>query len=227
MNTLDNLKQIKKLDPGQVLESIEMSGEQINQAWQEFKKIKIPKSYKNINKVLINGMGGSALGGHILSSVFFDQLKVPVGIINSYSLPASLDKKTLYIISSYSGDTEEPVSTFVEAKKKGAKIFGIASGGKLGRLIKQGKMPGFVFEPTFNPSAQPRMGLGYSLAAQLALFKKFGLVKVSDSQIRNYLVALNRLQAKFGAYRPSSKNPAKKLARQLADKAPMIVASSF
>lgn len=227
MFMLDNLKQIKKLDPSQVLESIEMLGEQINQAWQEFKKVKVPKSYKNIDKVLINGMGGSALGGHILRSVFFDQLKVPVDIINSYNLPASLDKKTLYIISSYSGNTEEPVSTFIEAKKKGVKIFGIASGGKLGRLIKQGKMPGFVFEPTFNPSAQPRMGLGYSLAAQLGLFKKLGLVKVSDQQIKDNLVALDRLQAKFGAYKPSSKNPAKKLAQQLMGSSPMIVASEF
>lgn len=227
MNSLDNLKQIEILDPGKVLESIEMIGEQINQTWQEFKKIKVPKNYKNIDKVLINGMGGSALGGHMLRSVFFDQLKQPVGIINSYSLPASLDKKTLYIISSYSGNTEEPLSTFTAARKKGAKIFGLTSGGKLGQWIKRGKLPGYIFDPIFNPSGQPRMGLGYSFADLLCLFRKLGLIKISEKQLKETLSKTNRLHVKFSVNNPTLKNPAKKLAKQLYGKMPINVASEF
>lgn len=227
MDKLDDSKLIKKLDPDNVLGSIEMLGEQFNQAWQEFKKIKVPKSYKQINKILINGMGGSQLGGHILQSLFFDQFKVSVTIINSYDLPASLDSKTLYVISSYSGDTEEPISAFTAAKKTKAKIFGIASGGKLGRWIKQGKLPGYIFDPVFNPSTQPRMGLGYSLSAQLALFKKLNLIKVSDLQIIKALKTVNGFNAKFGFNTPLAKNPAKKLAKQAHRKSLAIVASGF
>ncbi|MEA3398714.1 MAG: SIS domain-containing protein [Patescibacteria group bacterium] len=231
MNKLNNLeqikKQIKKLDPDRVLESIEMVGEQVSQVWQECKKIRLPKSYRKINKVIINGMGGSALGGHILKSVFFDQLKVPVDVINNYQLPASLNKNTLYIISSYSGNTEEPLAAFNEAQKRGAKIFGITSGGKLGRWIKQGKMPGYIFEPNFNPSGQPRMGLGYSLAAQMALLKKAGLIQVSDSEIKKVLATIDRLNAKFSINNLSVKNTAKKLAQRLVDNSLAVVASEF
>lgn len=227
MNTLDNLTKIKKLDSGKVLPSIQMLGEQIKQSWQEFKKVKLPKDYQNINKVVINGMGGSGLPGHILRSVFFDQLKVPVGVINSYQLPASLDKNTLYIISSYSGMTEEPLSTFSSAKKRGARIFGITSGSILASWIKSGQLPGFIFKPKFNPSAQPRMGLGYSFGAHLALFEKLGLIKISDSQIKNCLANLSKLQTKFAIEKPTGSNLAKKLALQIQNKIPVVVAAEF
>lgn len=227
MKNLDNIKFIKNLDSDKVLDSIEMVGEQINQAWQEFKQIKLPKDYLSINNVLINGMGGSALGSHVLRSLFFDQIKVPFGIINSYQLPASLNSKTLYVLSSYSGDTEEPLATVSEAKKRGAKLFGIASGGKLAQLIKQGKILGYVFQPTFNPSAQPRMGLGYSLAAQMALFKKLGLIKTTDQEIKNLLPLVSKLQSRFGVSSPFKNNPAKKMAVDLQGKMPIIIASGF
>jgi len=227
MNSLDNTKVIKKLDPSDVLGSIEMIGEQFNQAWQEFKEVKIPKNYWPVNKILVNGMGGSALGSHVWRSLFFDQLKLPAGIINSYNLPASLDQKTLYIISSYSGGTEEPLSTFLLAKRRGAKIFGIASGGKLASLIKQGKMPGYVFDPIFNPSAQPRLGLGYSLGAQLALVKKLGLIKMTDAEVNQGLKTISQLNINFGFAKAAAKNPAKKLALQAFGKSLAIIASEF
>src|SRR3989338_239419 len=200
MDTLDNLKQIKKLDKGKVIESIEMLGEQINQVLQEFNKIKIPSSYKQIDKIVVNGMGGSALGPHIIRSIFFDQFKLPFGIVGGYELPASLNQKTLYIISSYSGDTEEPLSTIAAAQKKCAKIFVITSGGRLADLVKAGKLVGYVFAAPFNPSKQPRMGLGYSLGAQLALFKKLNLIKVSSQEIEKSLLVLDKLQTQFGIY---------------------------
>jgi len=227
MNTLDNLTKIKKLDSGKVLPSIQMLGEQIKQSWQDFKKIKLPNGYQNIDKVVINGMGGSGLPGHILRSVFFDQIKVPVGVINSYQLPASLDKNTLYVISSYSGTTEEPLATFRQAKKCGAKIFGISSGSTLASWIKTGQLPGFIFAPKFNPSAQPRMGLGYSFGAHLALFEKLGLIKISDSQIKDCLMNLSQLQAKFVPEKQTEDNLAKKLAVQIQGKIPVVVAAEF
>jgi len=145
MNKLDNPKLVAKLDPAGALKSIDLLGEQVSQVWREFKKVKLPKSYKKINSIVINGMGGSALGAHILGELFFDQLKVPFKVINSYLLPAAVDEKTLYIICSYSGSTEEPLLAFSEAQKRGAKIFGIAAGKNLGQLIKRGKMPGYIF----------------------------------------------------------------------------------
>ncbi len=224
---LDDIKKIKKLDVENVLESVQFFGEQIRQAWQEFKKINIPKDFKNFNKVIINGMGGSALGGHIIQSVFFNELKVPITVINSYNIPASMDKNTLYIVSSYSGNTEEPITGIGEAKKKGAKIFGIASGGALADLIRQGKISGYIFKPNFNPCGQPRMGLGYSLAAQLSLLKKIGLIAVSDQEIDKILAIISRLDLKFGVKNPVANNVAKKIAKRSVGKSFAVVASEF
>ncbi|MAG44272.1 hypothetical protein CL633_00050 [bacterium] len=225
MHKLDSPSQVKKFDPDGSLPSIDLLGAQIEQAWTGFKKVKIPKSYKKIDKIVINAMGGSALPGNICQSLFSAELKKPLLVINSYRVPAQVDKNTLYMIVSYSGTTEEPVSTFNEAKKRGAKIFGITSGGKIGQLINQGKMPGFIFDPVSNPSNQPRIGLGYTLGAHLAFFKRLGLVKLSDSQIKNLIKSINEFKKSFAFDNPFVKNKAKQLAVQMKDKGIIIVAA--
>lgn len=225
MHKLDNLSLVKKLDPNNALGSVDLLGRQVKQVWEEFKKISVPAEHKNIDKILINAMGGSALPGHILKSVYFDELKKPVEIINGYDLPPYLDSKTLYIVCSYSGTTEEPLTGIDQAKKRGAKIFGITSGGKLGQLISSGKIPGYIFDPVANPSNQPRIGVGYTLVAHLALFKKLGLIKLSDLEIKDVLTSLEKLTKNFGFNAPFVKNKAKQIAKDIAGKSLLIAAS--
>jgi len=227
MEKLDNVKQIKKLDPQNVLASMEALAPQITQVWREFKTLKLPPALRQIDKIIINGMGGSGLGGHVIRSLYFETLRLPLELVNGYAVPGSLDARALYIFSSYSGTTEEPLSTLAQAKKRRAKLFGIASGGTLGSWVKKGIIPGYAFDPRFNPSNQPRMGLGYSLAAQLALFHRLGLIKVTDAEIRQALKSLQRCQRLFGVNNPAAKNPAKILARQLNGRLPVVVAAEF
>lgn len=225
MNILDDAKRVERLDPNNALGSVGMLGEQLKQVFQEFKKVKIPQEYKEVENIVHNGMGGSALGADMIQAVYFETLKVPFQIINSYKVLGTLNSKTLYNIVSYSGNTEEPISTFAAAKKKGAKIFGIASGGKLGRLIKQGKMPGYIFDPVANPSKQPRIGVGYTIAAELALFRRLGLIQLSDGQIKTNLKLLDKFNKNFGFDNPAAKNPAKKMAQKIKGHSVVIVAS--
>lgn len=227
MTTLNNLQKIKKFDSGRALDSIEALGAQISQAWREVKDLKLPLAFKNFDKVVVNGMGGSALGADITRSLFADRLKVPLIVINSYQPPKFLDGKTLYIASSYSGATEEVIYSLDEARRKQSKTFGIASGGRLGDLIRQKKISGYVFNPQFNPSGQPRLGLGYSLGAQLGLLRKVGLLDVTEPEIKNSLAGLARWRRKFGVLHPAKNNPAKKLAVFLRNKTPLPVAAEF
>lgn len=227
MNILDDLKKIKRQDPGHVLASADLFGEQLKQAWNEFKKVKLPASFKGVDKIVVNGMGGSALGTHVLQSVFFADLKIPVELINGYQVPGSVNHKTLYIMSSYSGTTEEPISTYLEVKRRGAKLFAIASGGILAKWVNQGKVAGFVYEPKFNPSGQPRMSLGYSFGAQLGLLKKMGLINLSDADIASYLKQIDGFKNKFGADIPAQSNLAKQLALQLKGRTPVLIAAEF
>ena len=133
----------------------------------EAKKVKIPVSYKKVSNLVVLGMGGSTLGAHLIKSVFLDDLKIPVEIVNGYAVPGFVSKNSLVIASSYSGSTEEVVSAIADAKKKQAKIVVIASGGKLADFAKQSRLPSLIFSTNNNPCGSPRMGLGYSVLVRL------------------------------------------------------------
>jgi glucose/mannose-6-phosphate isomerase len=227
MNILDDIKQIQKLDPANMAGSIDLLSKQIQQAWQETQKIEIPAEYKQISKVVINGMGGSGLPAHIIQSLYFQKLRVPLGNIHSYNLPGIIDKNTLYILSSYSGDTEEPLMTYEMARQKGAKILAIASGGKLGKLIEQEKIPGYLFKPRYNVCNQPRMGIAYSAIGLLGLLKKCQLVKITDAEIELIINYLNQLKPQFSLHTSLVDNLAKQTAESVQGRIPIIVASGF
>lgn len=225
MNILDDQKQIQKLQRLPVLESVRQLSNQCQQAYLEASQVKLPKSYKKIKNVVINGMGASGLGGHILKSLYKDKITVPVEVINSYTLPAYVNNQTLYLASSYSGTTEEVVTSLKEAKKKKAKIMGLTTGGSLATFLKKNKLPGFVFKPKFNPSGQPRMGVGYSVVGQLTLLNKIGLLKFPKSDLQNIVQVLEQNKQLFDFETGVKKNPAKQLALALKDKISIIVAA--
>ena len=93
-----------------------------------------------VDKIVVAGMGGSAVGGDLLKSYMHDS-KIPVFVVKDYSLPGFVDENTLVFCVSYSGNTEETLSVFDAATKKKAKIVVITSGGDLGR--KQRKQSKF------------------------------------------------------------------------------------
>ncbi len=209
-------QQIKKLDKSNLLGSIDLLSKQCAEAWREVKKIKIPTAYRGVENIVVSGMGGSALGGHLIQSLFTDNLRCPVEVVRGYNLPAYVGPKTLLILSSYSGNTEETLAAAVEGKKRRAKIIGLATGGKLAKFLRDNNYPSYIFKPTYNPSNQPRMGLGYSIFGQLGLLAKCGLLKTEEQEINQAIVLLNR---KDGT--------AKTFAEKLKNKIPIIVASEF
>lgn len=209
-------QQIKKLDKSNLLGSIELLNKQCAEAWADVKKIKIPGSYRATENIVIAGMGGSALGGHIIQTLFSDQLRKPLEIIRGYKLPKYAGPKTLLILSSYSGNTEETVSCAHEGKKRKAKIMGLAAGGKLEKFLRANKYPTYIFKTTYNPSNQPRMGLGYSLFGQIGLLAKCGLLKIDGGETNKTISSMPRGNAL-----------AKNTAEKLKNKIPVIVASEF
>lgn len=227
MNILDDLKKIIKLDSCNVLGSIESLGLQCQQAWEEVKKVKIPKSYKNINNVVISGMGGSGLGGHIIQCLFFNELKVPVKVLNSYDISGDVNSKTLFIASSYSGNTEETLRSFKQALARKAKVIAITADGQLAKMAKRFKIPVYVFEPRYNPCGQPRLGLGYSLMSQLGLFKKVGILNLNSQDLEKIIKIIIGGHHRFGVKMKSNKNQAKKIAMALKNKIPIIFGSEF
>lgn len=227
---LDNITDIKKLDNSLVAESIEALPRQIKQVLSEAHKIKIPASYKKITQIVVAGMGGSNLGAEIIRSVFADQIKVPITIMADYAVPASVNKDTLYVLSSYSGTTEEPLSTYTEAKKRKAKFIAITSHGEkntLEKLMIKDNIPGYVFEHKQNPSNQPRLGLGYAIFGMLILLSKAGVFKITDKEIKQVIAKLEKWNKNLNTANKLNRNIAKKTATKLIGKEPILVGSEF
>jgi glucose/mannose-6-phosphate isomerase len=225
MGQLDDIKRITRLDSQGMLRSIESLGLQCQQAWEESQKVVIPASYRQCTTILINGMGGSALGGHVIEALYGKQIRVPLKIINSYSLPGFVSSKTLYVLSSYSGTTEEVLATFNAARKKKAKLLIICAGGKLAALAKQHRLPAYIFTPRFNPCNQPRMGLGYSVMGQLGLLARSGFLTVNKGELIIAIRSLIRFHHRFGVRARQAVNPAKQTALKLRNKLPIIIAA--
>jgi glucose/mannose-6-phosphate isomerase len=174
------------------------------------KNVKVRGKFKN---VLICGMGGSALPGDVLKMWLQNSgIKLPLFIHRNYSLPYQVDRNHLIACISYSGNTEEPLSSFKEAKKRGLKIVGIGSGGELETLCQKYKIP-FAKVPS---GCLPRMALDYQFSALFQILINCGLIKNS---LKDVLALEKKLKPR------SLEVQGKKLAKKLKDKIPIIYAS--
>jgi len=216
--TKADISELKKLDPEDMLARIHEVPWQCQQAWQMARKFKLPQEYSDINKVLVIGMGGSAIGGDLVRSLVAPEARVPIIVHRGYDLPAFVDDKTLVIISSYSGNTEETLSGFSQALETGAKKLAITTGGELKKLADEKGIPVL----TFNYRAQPRAALAFSFLPILCFLQKLGVVGDKSAEVDEALNVLQKLSVRIDETRPVSKNPARQLAGKLHGHLPVI-----
>ncbi len=219
---LNSRDEITALDTLNALGSIEMLGSQVQQIWQEAQAVHFDESYRQIKNVVVAGMGGSALGTHVIQTVFKEELAVPVLVVPDYELPSFVNQDTLVIASSYSGTTEETLAAVADAQQKGAKIAGITSGGKLADFLREHKYPAIIFETEFNPCKSPRMALGYSIFGQIALFAQAGLLKVTQTEYQAVLETIAQAHLRMSVNVNQEENPAKLLAFEMLTRIPVI-----
>jgi len=145
--------------------------EQFRIGFESARNIKISGKF---NKILVCGMGGSALAGEILKIFLKERgAKIKVFIKRNYNLPDWIDKNTLISTVSYSGNTEETISCLKAAKAKKAKIFAISSGGKLQNLSKRYKIPIVLVKKGY----PPRLAIGILFSAILKVLINSKIIK--------------------------------------------------
>ncbi len=228
MSKLDNLEQIKALDRSNLLGSVQELYLQLQQTLDDLKNVNVPADYQNINKVVVNGMGGSRLGARVAQSLFSDQLKVPIIPLGSYDLPAYIDEKTLLIFSSYSGGTEEIVNSTKQEGAKLAKKMVFSQGGQLSSFAKENNLPGyFDFQPKYNPSNQPRMSIGYQILGMIILLSKAGLLSLEDEQVQKLSSFVKTVKEKHDYNVNQESNQAKRLALKLESRIPILIGAEF
>ncbi|KKW10500.1 MAG: glucose-6-phosphate isomerase, mannose-6-phosphate isomerase, glucose-6-phosphate isomerase [Microgenomates group bacterium GW2011_GWC1_49_7] len=219
MNSLDDVAAMKQKDPSGVLASTAMFPDQCQQAWEESQKVVFPDEYKKVKNIVVAGMGGSRFTPKTIGALYRNKIKVSYEICEDYTVPGYVNSDSLVILCSYSGTTEEVLAAGEDARKKGAKIAGIMS--------KKMDVPGYYFDPKFNPCGQPRIGGGYLLIGHLGLLKALGFVEAEDKEVTDAIAFAREIGKKYAAEVLTEQNPAKKLALLLKDKHPFIITAEF
>ena len=204
---------ISKYDSDNMYECIKGFPKQFTLLYDTLKWEK-KRNYEGIDRILILGMGGSAIGGEIVSDILSHHLNISIEVNRGYSLPNWVNDKTLVIASSYSGNTEETISAFNKCDKNYHRIV-ISSGGELLNSAIESNLD-YIILP---PGMQPRAALGYSVSAYTALF--YNLDLITKSTIQEFDFAIKEL-TKFSYKFLSNNKPAVDLAKKIYDKMPII-----
>lgn len=218
LDILDLETSYSEIDPQGMRAHLNGFASLCRRAWTEAGNIKLPESYRDINKVIILGMGGSAIGGDLILNYLAEEASLPIVLHRSYRLPGYVDDKTLIIASSYSGKTEETVFALKDALKTKAKKMVIATGGTLELIAKENDLPAYIF----NYDSQPRAALPFTFCSLLSFLTQLGVVKGREEDFREMLSCLEEVTLKCGENVPSGKNEAKKLAGELYGRLPVI-----
>jgi len=218
MVNLDNVQVYKRLDPANMLEHIHGLPQQCHTVWRKAKDFNLPKDYAAIDKVVVLGMGGSAIGGSLLRNFASRLTKPIIFVTRDYDLPAFIDDRTLVIASSYSGNTEETLSAFSQALKGKCKKLAMTTGGKLKALAEDANAPVFLIDH----GSQPRAALGYSFIPLVAFLQKLGFLKDKTAEVEAMIQDLEKLLEEVKETVPTSSNRAKQLAARLEGKIAVI-----
>ncbi len=165
-----------------------------------------------ISNIVVTGLGGSGIGGDLVNEFIADELRIPFAVNKDYFLPSYVNKNTLVIVSSYSGNTEETLNALQIALNRKSKIVCVSSGGKIIQIAKE-KGLDHIIVPGGNP---PRASLGYSFVQQLFALHYLGIIPNQFEQELNNAIAL------LDANETAIREEAKKVALQLDNTIPII-----
>jgi glucose/mannose-6-phosphate isomerase len=210
---LDDLERFRQLDTQGMRGEIERLPEQLQAAWDLGQRLPVTSlSTEAVSQVIIAGMGGSAIGGDLLTAWALPSLHIPISVHRDYGLPASArGAGTLVIASSHSGNTEETLDAFKTAAASGCTLVAVTTGGELARLAAESNVPLWSFEHR----GQPRAAVGFSFGLLLALLSRLELLPDPSAELADAVKSMQDLREKNRADVPAAKNPAKRYAGQL------------
>jgi glucose/mannose-6-phosphate isomerase len=179
---------------------------------------------RQITRVVVAGMGGSALAALLAKTWLKVELAIPFEVVRTYDLPEYVDYNTLVIASSYSGNTEETVSGLGQARDRFAQVAIISAGGKLKEIAKSNT----IAHVELPAHLQPRMAVIYNLRALIAVLAHFGVVNYDRfGEIADVANWLHEETRQWTSDVTTDKNYAKQLALTAVGKTPVFYAGSL
>ena len=213
---LDHNDEISKVDKSNMLSYCVNIADHYRQAERATQEILL--KYPKPESIIVAGMGGSAIGGELFKDWAGNKAEVPIEVIRDYGLPAYVGQKTLAVIVSYSGETEETLSSFLDAMKKKCMVFCISSGGSLIEYAEKLSVP-YLIVPKGMP---PRAALPYLFVPLLMAIEKLQIVSGVTVELSEAIKLLEVVSKNCSPENPLKDNPAKSLADGINGTLPIV-----
>lgn len=223
---LDNQEIMQRLDTENMYDKIIHLPEQIMNAYfnpniyepQTFEALAAGLKSKPIRRVVLVGMGGSAISGDLLSAAY-DTI-IPIQVYKDYQVPVIKDDD-LFIACSYSGNTEETVSCLEQAIKRTSYIAGVTSGGIVEKELKDK-----YFLCGLPPGNPPRSAIGYLFFSLLIILERFGLIDDMKADVEQTVSSLMQKAGALSKTVGCEFNLAKQSAAAINGKIPLLYSSN-
>lgn len=220
---LDDQGTFSQIDRYNMLAAINSLPKQLEEAWQLGQTLDLPPR-RGIRRVLIAGMGGSAIAADLLAAWAAPLCRVPILVHRDYGLPAWSDNyDTLVIVSSHSGDTEESLDVFEAGLLQECRLMVITTGGQLAsRADARG-----MLKWQFTHAGQPRSAVGLSFGLLLSALSRLDLVEDPSNEVASAAAEMVSRQPGLSPQEPACTNPAKRLAGQLVGRWVNVIGSGL
>ncbi len=219
---------MKKIDKEGMCDVQEMFPENCEEAIEIGEGLEMPRKlrvgkgleirYGKPDNVIIVGMGGSAIGGIIMKDLLRDVISIPIEVCRDYKLPAYADERTLVFAQSYSGNTEETISGFVDAIERRCMLVALSSGGILQEFSERLGIP-FMKLPG---KIQPRCAFPYLFFPPLVVLKKLEIIELKHDEVEETIEVLREVRDEVKPGSPTSRNLAKRLALDIKGHVPVV-----
>ena len=223
VRALDDAALYPRIDPTDLRQRLRTFPLQCREAWDEATAFELPSEYASVDRVVVAGMGGSAIGGDLLADLASLEDSPPITVCRDYQIPQYVGEDTLVLACSYSGVTEETLSGFRQARSQGAKVIAVTGGGSLAAEAGEHNVPTF----TIRYKGEPRSALGYSFIVPMVLIMKLGLISDKARDFGEAVGILDGLVPELAEESSSPQNPAKEMAAALLNRLIVIYGSGI
>ena len=220
-SVLNDVSRIKEIDTKGMLSFYVDAAKHYGRALEAAGKVSL--NFSHPENVVVAGMGGSAIGGELLKDLVREDARVPVEVSRAYSLPGYVNERSLVFVVSYSGETEETLSSFLDAVRRKCMVICVSSGGCLLEFAERLGVP-FLRIPSNFP---PRAALPYLFAPLMVLSEQLGVVLGVSDCFSEAISVLDRVSCECAPEVPMSKNASKSLAFGINGSVPVIYGFGF
>ena len=218
MHLLDDRKTYERLDPDGLGGRIGGLAQQCREAWDRAKKFDFPHDFQDVDRLIVIGLGGSAIAGDIVRALAMPYGHKAVLVYRGYNAPPLVDNRSLTVACSHSGETEEVLSAFAKALASESKKLVITTGGKLLATAQSWELPAY----TYSYAGEPRSALGESLMPLLATAQAARALPNMDTDIKESIALLEEMKGEIEESVPFERNAAKQMASRMEGKLPVV-----